>query len=491
MVSFSRVLIVFITIFSLKFCFAQQLPIFNYHKYNRFIYNPALAGLDVSKPTIVISHKKQWTKIPGHPKTTTISFDNISRNKNVGYAFYLYHDKTGVLSRTSGYGSYSYILKIGKNSILSLGLSAGFINKGVDMSAINVNQKDDPKLQDNLVGETVFDFNAGMNLIIEGFFLTFAAPQLFNTAIDYSENQNISSDKAVFNLKRFYVGTVGYDFLLNSRGKREKTDEPKLKTEIIVKKGQSKLFPIEFSQLKDLQLGLNITLHDFKYLWFGVGYTTGYGVSSNLGINITPDLSLNYRNDIPIVLEGNDIKSIDNIGISHELRLIYSFDIFSDDKSKNRGLNSLIKQVNQIKKKQSKSIREQGKIKKDIKDIKNILEKLKQEDLKRDEQEKNNQLQNENPPADVLPEDLPYKVGHYIVIGVFSYKENALNLIKKTKEIELDAKYFYHKKDNYYKVFIGRKDNPDDAKQLIDNDFNGEYFGEMWVNEVSEEDLEI
>ena len=101
-----------------KFGMAQQLPIYTNYMLNPYAYNPAVAG---SKPTAVfnLNYRNQWVGFQDAPKTYMISLHSpIGKQKKLAVGVLVNSDNTGLLSRTSGYLTLGYHIKLNKNYFL-------------------------------------------------------------------------------------------------------------------------------------------------------------------------------------------------------------------------------------------------------------------------------------------------------------------------------------------------------------------------------------
>ena len=445
---------------------AQQLPIYNQFKYNQFVYNPALSGVDTDVPVLTMMHRNQWTGIDGAPETSLISFNGVETDKKIGYAAYLYHDKTGLLSTTSFYGNYSFRFTVLKDFNIALGLSAGIINKGINMGKANVNDPSDYALSTDISGRTVFDFNAGVNLSYWNFDLGFAVPQLFANSIDYAEELRDTS--VVYSLDRHYVGSLRYtyNFEMDQLG--------------VFGKGMS-LVPQVITRIAPdvpVQLDAHLMLDLRNLGWIGAGYRTDMGPLANIGVNITDDLAVGYA------YEFNTTNVSRQLGSTHELSLVYKFG----------GAKRLMEKVRL----------ELDQVKKEEIELMNEMEErlIRRQDsiadaLRSDIVINANQLitQNDilNAGGDFIEEDdlsttasnvVAGSKGFYIVANVFAYRQNAEVMANRLASEGYDVEYFYNKANRYYYVFLRKYKTYETALIYKQNNINGTYFDELWIKEV-------
>ena len=460
-------LLALILMFSSSAIFAQQLPIYNQFKYNQFVYNPALTSLNNEVPEISLLHRNQWSGVDGAPETSLISFNGARTENNVGFAAYLYHDNTGVMNTTSAYGNYAYGFQVMDDFSISLGLSAGIINKGIDQSRVNVQDPSDPIFSTNTSGQTTFDFNAGINFSYLNFELGFAVPQLFANSISYSEE--VTDTTVVYSLKRHYVTSLSYryDFQMDELGRFGR--DMALIPSVIVRSSQNTPTQIDSHLLLDVkELG-----------WLGAGYRTSMGPIVNVGFNISEDLSVGYA------YEFNTTSSVKEFGSTHELALIYRLG------SNQRIMEKLMFELEQAKKD-------------DIARMKELEEKMiRRQDsiaeiLRNDIVVNANQIIASNEKLEVhgesflVEDDLSTTAsnvvagsrGFYIVAGVFAYRKNAEKIANRLATEGYDVEYFYNKQNKYYYVFLRKYSSYEAAYQVRQTNINGTYFDELWIKEV-------
>ncbi|MEN8136833.1 MAG: PorP/SprF family type IX secretion system membrane protein [Bacteroidota bacterium] len=446
---------------------AQQLPIYNQFNYNQFVYNPALSGVDTEIPVFTMMHRNQWTGVDGAPETSLISFNGIMSDKNVGYAAYLYNDISGILRTTSAYGNYSFSFDVVDDFRIALGLSAGIINKGLNVARANVDDRSDPALGDYTAGKTVFDFNAGINLSYMNFDFGFAVPQLFAQPIDYA--QNLGDNSVVYKLDRHFVGSLKYtyDFEIASLGKLGK--EASLVPQVITRVVSNVPVQVDAHLMLELrQLG-----------WIGAGYRTDMGPMANLGVNLTDDLSAGYAYEFNV----SNVSS--QLGSTHELSLIYKLG------GAKRLMDKVQIELEQLKKEEIELMNQMEE--RMIRRMDSIAEALRNDIVINANKliSHNETLESEG--LDYLEEDdlsttasnvVAGSKGFYIVAGVFAYRKNAEAINNKLASEGYDVEYFYNKANRYYYVFLRKYKTYEQASKLRKNNINGTYFDELWIKEV-------
>ena len=276
---------------------AQQLPLYSNYYLTPFIYNPSQSGTDGSSE-LTFLHRRQWTDIQGSPETSALAINGSLNEEKVGWSVYAYRDVTDIVSRMGIYGNYAYHLKLADNTTLSFGLGAGYLNNAIDQSAIR------SKDIESIITVTTdnrgnFDLNTGVSLKLADFSLGVAIPQILNPSIEYTQN---TTEPINYSLIRHYVINAGYDF-------RFKGQENILTPLVMIKAAQN--VPVQ------IDVGAIFNLKDYGYL--GAMYRSDYAVTANVGLNLTDALTLGYAYDFST----NTFAS--NLGTSHEFMLRYSF----------------------------------------------------------------------------------------------------------------------------------------------------------------------
>lgn len=455
---------------------AQQLPIYNQFKYNQFVYNPALSGVDTEVPVLTLLHRNQWTGIDGAPETSLVSFNGVGTERNVGYAAYMYHDKTGILSTTSFYGNYSFTFTVLEDLNISLGLSAGVITKGIDKSEIVVHNNTDDIYSTNTSGSTVFDFNAGINLSYWNFDLGFAAPQLFENSIDYAKE--LEESQVVFGLERHYVASLRYTYGFEMKMLGDFGNDMSVIPQVITR----------ISPNSDIQFDAHVLLDLPKIGWIGGGYRSEIGPIANIGFNITSDLSLGYA------YEFNTSELSNNLGSTHELALIYKFG------GNKRIMDKVQRDLDEVKEEEIKLMEEMEK--RMIRRQDSLSEAFRSDIVINANQiiDHDDQLQPEIDSTEFNIETQTYEKedhlqssasniiagskGFYIVANVFSEKKNAEKMTNRLYNEGYDVEYFFNKANRFYYVFLRKYKSLEQAMEVRNSGLDGTYFDELWVKEI-------
>ncbi len=112
-------------------CLSQQPAQYSLYMLNKYAFNPAYAGLDNSL-SITGVYRNQWVQLDGNP---------VSQNVNAHLPFYIAGGGIGIGLENESLGSwkqtslslgYSYHLELNNKGILSLGASAGLVQRQLD-----------------------------------------------------------------------------------------------------------------------------------------------------------------------------------------------------------------------------------------------------------------------------------------------------------------------------------------------------------------------
>lgn len=110
---------------------AQQAPQFSLYALNPYAFNPAYAGLE---NTLVATgvYRQQWSGLLGAPATQHINAHLPIYAISSGVGIRVENDVIGAHNTTQAILSYSYQLELSRNTLLSFGTSAGWLQYSLD-----------------------------------------------------------------------------------------------------------------------------------------------------------------------------------------------------------------------------------------------------------------------------------------------------------------------------------------------------------------------
>lgn len=208
---------------------AQQTPIISQYMMNKYLINPALAGVK-GYTNISFTARQQYSMLQNAPRTFVLSGEtrlledswirrkqkvekkakNASRNKNVGLGGYFYNDRNGIINRTGAQFSYAYHINFNNQYQLSFGLSISAYQFKMDISNSLRYNTDDPLLDNNKTTFFVPDANAGIYISGKGLYAGFSATQLFGSSLKLGQNAYENYET----LRHFYL-IAGYKWLVS------------------------------------------------------------------------------------------------------------------------------------------------------------------------------------------------------------------------------------------------------------------------------------
>jgi type IX secretion system PorP/SprF family membrane protein len=274
----------------------QQSPMYTQYMFNKFVYNPAVAGID---PYFQIrsNHRFQWVGLTDPPLTNSLSYFGPHATLPMGYGGYIYYDVTGPTSKAGITGAYAYNIGITDDLRLSMGISIGLMQYRVDGTQITLPdwqkyQQIDPALQDAVYSSFAFDANFGLYLYSDNYYAGFSTTQLINSKLDlYGLNK----------LKTHYYLTGGYMFELNN--------DFKLEPSLIIKATAPLVFQLDF----------NVRVVYMDMIWLGLSYRTQDALSLLIGYTYDNRIHIGYSYDFTTT----DLRKY-NSG-THEIMIGYRF----------------------------------------------------------------------------------------------------------------------------------------------------------------------
>jgi type IX secretion system PorP/SprF family membrane protein len=193
---------------------AQQVTGYSHLHLNPFLVNPGVAGT-VDNPVIQLNIRNQFIGFnESGPKTQLLS-GHVNKDE-FGLGAIISNDKFGNFRNTSARFTYSYILQIMDDGILSLGVGPKLSQFSVDQSNYIYFDQSDEVITDARETVMVLDFDFGAYMKTETFAIGISALNLLepNTilASAYSENNGIAR---VLNLTGEYTYPISDEINLN------------------------------------------------------------------------------------------------------------------------------------------------------------------------------------------------------------------------------------------------------------------------------------
>lgn len=283
---------------------AQQETQFSQYYHNPYFFNPAAGGMTRTMQ-FNAGFRRQWVGIDGSPQTFYATghseiklsgeksadvigefnpqFENIfdSPEVNVGRSKHVIGGKAisdviGPFQKNSILGSYAYHIPFNREHMMSLGLSAGWTNFGINSSKVTLLNEDDPQY-DNFfarnANQNIFDMNAGIAYYSENFHFGVASTQLLNNdmVIDQIMTEN----------------NYGRHLYVYGMYRIETDDEFELEPH----------FMLQTIQGAPLSFNLGTRIHFDRKYWANVAYRFGDAINVGFGMNVARNFTFGYTYD--------------------------------------------------------------------------------------------------------------------------------------------------------------------------------------------------
>ncbi|TDW52553.1 type IX secretion system PorP/SprF family membrane protein [Flavobacterium sp. 270] len=281
---------------------AQQDPEYTHYMYNMSIVNPAYATGVPAMMNFGGLYRTQWVGAVGAPKTYSFfGHSAITDKVEVGLSLQSDDIGDGAKKENNFYADFAYVLKLGGQNRLSLGLKAGFSSMQTNFNGF-VLQSGDPATdaafaQD--INVTKPNIGIGAYYFRDNLYVGISAPNLLKSK-HIEENSGVNA----FGSEEIHTfATAGYVFQLNNMWK--------LKPAVMAKfvKGA----PVS------VDLTANV-LYNEKFE-IGAAYRVDDSMSALFNINVTPTLRVGYAYDYTLSNLGQF-----NSG-THEIMLLFDLDL--------------------------------------------------------------------------------------------------------------------------------------------------------------------
>ncbi|MFI1744450.1 PorP/SprF family type IX secretion system membrane protein [Thalassobellus sediminis] len=282
--------------------FAQQDPQFTQYMYNMSVINPAYATADEAILNLGGLYRTQWVGLEGAPKTGTF-FAHTPINEKIEVGISFVNDNIGdIVQENNIYADFAYVLPVGIESKLSLGLKAGFTFFDVNFDGFNLqsgNVSTDLAFNEN-INKTFPNLGIGAFFFTDNYYIGLSAPNMLSSK--HLETENGVRATGIENVHYYLTG--GYVFDVNQN--------LKFKPAFMAK------------SVKGAPLALDITANVLinEKLEAGLGYRLDDAISGLIGFRISPELKIGYAYDFTT----NNLGSY-NSG-SHEIFILFDVDLF-------------------------------------------------------------------------------------------------------------------------------------------------------------------
>lgn len=289
---------------------AQQDPQFTQYMYNMSVINPAYATANEGILNLGGHYRTQWVGLEGAPKTGSF-FAHTPINDKIEMGISFTNDNIGdIVNENNMYADFAYVLPVGIESKISLGLKAGFTFFDATFDGFILqsgNQTTDVAFNEN-ISKAFPNLGIGAFFFTDNYYLGLSAPNMLTTK--HIETENGVKATGVQNVHYFFTG--GYVFDIN--------EKLKLKPAFMAKAVSGAPLAVDVTA--------NVLINE--KLEAGLGYRLGDAVSALVNFKIRPDLRIGYSYDYTTSNLGSF-----NSG-SHEIFVLFDVDLFGFKKGYDR-----------------------------------------------------------------------------------------------------------------------------------------------------------
>ena len=272
------IIILIAVLFSSMFAKAQYDAMFTQYMFNEMYINPAYTG---SKEAMAVNltHRQQWVNFPGRPITTSFTLHGPLANNKMGLGLSVLNEQIGKLSRNLVYLNYAYRVKTGDKGHLAFGIMGGIHNQINKLSELKSTETGDIQISQNTPSLIAPNFGAGIYYYTNKFYAGISIPRMVDDSYLFNQTGDVIKSTSLNASKFHYYFTIGNVFEVN--------DDLKIKPQAMVKMVQNA--PIQFD--------VNVNFLIKNKIWAGIGYRSGSDISALLGIQVNPQLLVNYSYD--------------------------------------------------------------------------------------------------------------------------------------------------------------------------------------------------
>ncbi len=252
---------------------AQQLPQYTQYMLNEMAINPAVAGKD-EFADVRSNNRYQWIGITDAPRTYMLTLHAPFKKRNMGLGTHIYTDIVGPTRRVGLSLAYAYHIKIAKKTKISLGISAGIQQWGIDGHKLILHDGGDDNLLTQYQTKVVPDFGAGIYVHNDKLYFGISAPQLYQSPINLYEK---STGK----------GTLITHYLINGAYKFNISDDFKIEPSALVKI----VAPVPVK----IDAGIRVIYKE--QIWLGGGYRHNDAFTALVGFMYKNYLMIGYSYD--------------------------------------------------------------------------------------------------------------------------------------------------------------------------------------------------
>lgn len=476
-----RPLILIVLLYLTSSSYSQQLGQYVLNIAEPYLNVPGAVGSS-GYTNLSLNYRQRWAGLEGAPNTFTLLFQHPI-NEQLSLGVNLGNDERGLLNTFSASGTIGYRLYFGRSAStshsLGFGLSGGVSRTDIDLD--EVENPLDPAL-DNILDNTYSAIGQfGLHYTYKKLQIGFSLPRLFVTEIVSEEEFNTVEIEEF----GYTFSSISYAFDINP--------DVRITPQVIY----------QTNERYEDYLRLIGTVHLKNMLWVGGSYEINQGLSFHLGLRIGKKLGVSYgyelaRNQTPDLGEGtHEFMLTLQTGKTDRLASLRPDEVLKEDDYQSEP--SLAEQkTDKTAEEETSAVdntQEPDPVEADLPEVEEKAEKVNQpvveepisriEELEEREETEETETNEENPTIleEEITETTDLPPGHYVIVGTFENKANAMNYANQCQNLGYSVDTNYHRSKKYYYITIGFFDDLQAAKDLRDEmrALNALTFDKTWV----------
>ncbi|MCB9224920.1 MAG: PorP/SprF family type IX secretion system membrane protein [Crocinitomicaceae bacterium] len=283
--------------------FAQNRVNYSQYMHNHQIFNPAYVEHETNLGGSVL-YRRQWMGIEGTPQTFIGNVFYGFRGHNFNVQFL--QDQITVFKHLEIGGSYSYAIKLGRNTQMSFGIKASYNQQSGNYDQLTFYEGSDPYMTGSFKFTDV-NFGAGMFVRSKHWHVGLGAPYLFN-------NGNVGPSSKMF-------GDLTYQHFFLTGGYR------------FVDEYYFKFYPtamIKWTKGSPLAINADMNFILRERFWASAGYRIDNTVILSAGIILWENFKIIYSYDL-------GLGKVNRYGgMTHEVSMGYGMSMFKNSFTKRK-----------------------------------------------------------------------------------------------------------------------------------------------------------
>lgn len=390
-------------------------------------------------------YNKLFIDVPGAPQHTTLNGAIPGSNANTAFGIFYMKENIAFSEMHNAYATYAYSFKLGSETKLSLGVSAGVLSQNFDASKAVYYDDNDAKITALMLSAPVVraDLRASMYISAPYWYGGFSVTRLPAPRFDYTY-YNYAASYELQSQANFLLGfNAGID------------DDLTLQPSVNVG-----MFNWDYMYVQ-----ANVNLDYKEKIWLGLGINHLFQAGFNVGARPQDAVTVAYSFKLP------DGQQRGLLGPIHEFTAIIGFSALGGgNASQNKGDGD--SDANSENDYDGEGVSPSERLRKDV-----IVKQL--QDLEAFGMGNDTSGITLPPIPKLKPEP-----GHYLVTGLHTTEEKANQQIKELYMKNVLAFKFYDARVKSFYVFVRKYDNEKDANK-------GEFYYEeqvprVWIREIRE-----